>query len=465
METADQRRMHLLAFPLYTGAHVAGWRHPDADVGRLHEVDYHRRVAETAERGKFDAIFFADAQGFRSIVGRDAYSRTDAPRLEPFGLLSALSMVTTHLGLIGTLSTSYNEPYSAARRLATLDHLSHGRAGWNVVTSTSENEAHNFGRDSHFGHEERYQRAHEFVEVCKALWDSWDDDALVLDQASGRYFDPDKVHGLHHQGRFFKVAGPLTTARPPQGYPVIVQAGASAAGQKLAAETAEIVFTSHPTLESAQKFYRELKAQVAAAGRDPSSCKIMTAIQPIVAASEAEARSIGAQLNGLIHPDLALSMLQMALGNVVDLSAFDRHGPLPDIPQTQAAQSTQMRMIDMARHENLTIEQTALRFAAGRTSKTDAGTPAQIADLLQTWFADDAADGFVISSAYLPGQLEAFVDGVVPILQERGLFRRDYEGTMLRDHLGLTRPRSRHEGRPELHVEPEIWQSAPAGAT
>ncbi len=460
MNTANARRMHLLAFPLYTGAHVAGWRHPEADVGRLHEVDYHRRVAEIAERGKFDAIFFADAQGFRTIVGRDAYSRTDAPRLEPLSLLSALSMVTTHLGLIGTLSTSYNEPYSAARRLATLDHLSHGRAGWNVVTSTSENEAHNFGRDSHFGHDERYERAHEFLEVCKGLWDSWDDDAFVLDQASGRYFDPDKVHGLDHRGRFFKVAGPLTTARPPQGHPVIVQAGASAAGQKLAAETAEVVFTSHPSLASAQQFYRELKAQVAASGRDPASCKILPAIQPCVAATEAEARAIGERLNGLIHPDLALSMLQLALGNVVDLTACDRHGPLPEIPETQAAQSTQLRVIDMARREGLTVEQAALRFAAGRTSKVDAGTPEQIADLLQSWFDGEAADGFVISSAYLPGMLEAFVDGVVPLLQARGLFRRDYEGTTLRAHLGLPRPSSRHAGRPERHVEPEIWQSA-----
>lgn len=458
---ARTEKMHLMAFPLYTGAHAAGWRHPNADVGRLHDVDFHRATARSAERGKFDAIFYADAQGFRTIVGRDAFSRTDAPRLEPFCLLSALSMATSKLGLIGTLSTSYNEPYAAARRLATLDHLSNGRAGWNVVTSTSENEAHNFGRDSHFDHDTRYRRAEEFIQVTKALWDSWDDDAIVADQATGRYFEPDKVHGVNHRGEFFRVAGPGTTARPPQGYPVIVQAGASAAGQQLAARTAEVVFTSNPSLEGAQAFYKALKAQVVAAGRPAGTCKIMTAIQPVVAGTEEEARRIAAELNELIHPDLAISMLQLALGNVIDLFAHDPDGRLPPIPNTNASQSTQMRMIELARTEGLTIAQTALRFTAARTAKAPTGTPEQIADLLQQWHDGEAADGFVISAGYLPGLLDAFVDGVVPILQRRGLFREDYEGTTLRDHLGLPRPVSPHVGRPDLHIEPEIWQ-APA---
>jgi FMN-dependent oxidoreductase (nitrilotriacetate monooxygenase family) len=451
------KQMRLMAFPLYTGAHAAGWRHPEADTGRLHDVDFHARAAKTAERGKFDAIFFADAQGFRTIVGRDAYSRTDAPRLEPITLLSALSMVTTHLGLIGTLSTSYNEPYSAARRLATLDHISGGRCGWNVVTSTSENEAHNFGRDSHFGHDERYERAAEFVEVCKGLWDSWDDDAFVLDRATGRYFDPDKVHGLNHQGRFFKVSGPMTVARPPQGYPVIVQAGASDAGRKLAAETAEVIFTSHPSLESAQKFYREMKEQVVAAGRHSNDCKIMTAVQPMIADSEDEARATLAQLNDLIHPDLAISMLQLALGNVVDLTSLDPDGPLPPVPVTNANRSTQQRVVEWAERDKLSIAEIAKRVAAARTSKVDAGTPEQIADLLQAWFEGSAADGFVIASAYYPGMLDRFVDGVIPLLQRRGLFRTEYEGRTLRENLGLSRPASRHENRPDLHIEPEIW--------
>jgi FMN-dependent oxidoreductase (nitrilotriacetate monooxygenase family) len=450
--------MRLLVFPLFTGAHIAGWRHPAADVGRLHDVHFHREVAQIAERGKFDGIFYADSQGFRTIAGRDAYSRTDPARLEPVTLLSALSMVTTHIGLICTLSTSYNEPYSAARRMATLDHISGGRAGWNVVTSTTQNEAHNFGRDAHFGHEERYARAEEFIDVAKGLWDSWDDDAFVIDRESGRYFDPDKVHALNHKGQFFRVAGPLTTARSPQGYPVIVQAGASDAGQALAARTAEVVFTSHPALETAQKFYAALKAKVVEAGRDADSCKIMAAIQPIVADTDAEAQAIAKQLEALIHPDVAISMLETALGDVIDLTKFDPDGPLPPIPQTEAAQSTQARVIEMAARDSLSIAQLAQRIAAGRTSKSMVGTPDFIADQMEAWFRGKAADGFVIAAPYLPGMFEAFVDKVVPVLQKRGLFRREYAGRTLRDHLGLARPESSYAGRPDLHIEPEIWE-------
>ena len=249
----------------------------------------------------------------------------------------------------------------------------------------------------------------------------------------------------------------MTVARPPQGYPVIVQAGASDAGRKLAAETAEVIFTSHPSLESAQTFYREMKQQVVAAGRHPDDCKIMTAVQPMIADSEDEARATLAQLNDLIHPDLAISMLQLALGNVVDLTALDPNGPLPPVPVTNANRSTQQRVVEWAERDGLSIAQIAKRVAAARTSKVDAGTPAQIADLLQSWFEGSAADGFVIASAYYPGMLDRFVDGVVPLLQERGLFRTEYEGRTLRDNLGLARPASRHENRPDLHIEPEIW--------
>lgn len=449
--------MRILAFSLYTGTHIGGWRHPHADPGRLHDIGFHAANARLCERGKLDGIFFADSQGFRRIAGRDAHSRMDAPRLEPITLLGALSMVTERLGLIGTLSTSYNEPYSAARRLATLDHISGGRAGWNVVTSTSENEAHNFGRESHFGHEERYQRAHEFLDVARALWDSWDDDAILADTESGRYFDPAKVHGVDHSGRFFKVAGPATTGRPPQGHPVIVQAGASPAGQALAARTADVVFSSHPTLDSAVAFYRSLKAQVAAAGRDPDQCKILSSIHPVSAATEAEALAIARELHELIHPDLALSMLQSALGDVVDLSACDPDDPLPDIPATNASQSIQTRVVELARRESLSIIEIARRVAAGQMSRHMTGSHEQVADMMQAWFDAGASDGFVISAPYLPGSLEAFVRGVVPVLQARGRFRSEYEGTTLRENLGLQRPVSRHVGHPERHVEPEIW--------
>jgi len=451
------RQIKIMSFPVSTGAHIAGWLHPSADAGKAHTIGFQRRTALTCERGLFDAMFIADAQGFRKIEGRDAFCRVDVPRFDPVTLLAALSAVTSHLGLVGTLSTSYNEPYSAARRFATLDHVSEGRAGWNVVTSTSENEAHNFGRDTHFGHAERYARAHEFIEVCKALWDSWDDDAVVADRVGGRYFDPDRLHGLGHRGEHFRVAGPMTLPRPPQGYPVIVQAGASADGQALAAATAEVVFSSNPAQAGAKAYYDSLKADVVAAGRNAGDCLILSAVQPIVAPTEREANEIAAELHRLIQPAVALSFLQMSLGHVVDLSQHDPDGPLPDLPETSGSQSTQARLVAWAKRDNLSIAELARHSAAGRTSKTLTGTPEQVADALATWFTEGASDGFVVAPPYLPDSLDAFVDGVIPILQERGLFRTAYEGTTLRENLGLKRPPSRYEAHPELHVEPEIW--------
>lgn len=451
-------KMKLFAMPMGAGGHIAGWRHATARPGQIHEIEYWQEIARIAERGKFDALFLADSQGFRPVVGRDAFSRLDNMRMDPITLHAALAVSTTRLGLIGTLSTSYNEPYSAARRLATLDHISKGRAGWNVVTSTSENEAHNFGRETHYGHAERYERAAEFIEVVKGLWDSWDDDAFVVDQKTGRYFNPDKVHGLYHQGKHFRVAGPMTMGRPPQGHPVIVQAGASEQGLELAAATAEAVFTSHPLLESAQQFYRDLKGRVAAKGRPVDSLKILTAIQPIVAGSEAEANAIADELTQLIHEDVAISLLQMSLGGF-DFSGYDLNGPLPDIPPSKASQGTQKRIVDLARKENLSILQVARHVAAGRTSKMVNGTPEQIADTLEEWFRAGAADGFVIAAPILPDMLARFVDQVVPILQERGLFREEYEGATLRENLGLDRPVSRYVLNPELHQEPEIWKN------
>jgi FMN-dependent oxidoreductase (nitrilotriacetate monooxygenase family) len=449
------QQMHLMLFPLFTGTHVGGWRHPRATPGRTHDIQFHIEIAQAAERAKFDAVFFADAQGFRTIVGRDAHSRNDVARLDPIVILSALAVVTRRIGLVATLSTSYNEPYAAARRLASVDHVSGGRAGWNVVTSTTRNEARNFGREVHFGHAERYARAEEFVDVVKALWDSWDDDAFVIDKASGRNFDPQKLHGLGHQGRFFKVAGPLTTARSPQAHPVLVQAGASDAGQALAARCADVVFTSHPTLESAQQFYREFKAKVAAAGRNPDECKILPSVQPLVAPSEAEARAAVDELRSYIHPEVAIGMLQLALGNVIDLRGYDPEGPLPPIPPTEGSKSRQAKVIAMS--EGLSILELARRVATSETGSTLAGTPERVADELERWFRGQACDGFVVGPPYLPGSFDDFAAGVVPLLQARGLFRTEYDGLTLRDHLGLTRPPSRHEGHPERHVEPEIW--------
>jgi len=455
--TSSARKMHLMLFPMFTGAHVAGWRHPGAEPGRMHDVAFHTRIVQTAEKAKFDAVFYSDAQGFRTIVGRDVHSRNDVSRMDPLILLSALSMMTSRIGLIATLSTSYNEPYAVARKVASLDHVSHGRAGWNVVTSTTRNEARNFGRDAHYGHAERYARAEEFVDVARGLWDSWDDDAFLVDAAEGRFFDPDKVHGLGHKGEFFSVAGPLTTARSPQGHPVIVQAGASDAGQALAARCADVVFMSNPTMAGSQAFYAAFKAQVAGFGRDPNACKLLPSIQPIVAETEERAHEIVAELAELIHPDVAISMLELALGGAVDLHGLDPDGPLPAIPDTESSKSTQAKVLAMG--EGLSILALARKVAALRTSSGLVGTPEQVADHLQTWFENGAADGFVITAPFLPGSLDAFVEGVVPILQARGLFRTEYEGETLRDHLGLERPASRHAGHPELHIEPEIWQA------
>lgn len=446
-----------MAFPVATGAHIAGWRYPGAPAGQAHTHAFNVRMAQTCERGLFDAVFFADAQGFRPIEGRDAFCRVDVPRLDPVTLLASLAPVTRNIGLIGTLSTSYNEPYSAARRFATLDHVSGGRAGWNVVTSTTDNEAHNFGRESHFGHSERYARAHEFLEVCHGLWDSWDDDAIIADRTGGRYFDPNKLHALNHRGRFFNVAGPLTVPRAPQGRPVIVQAGASAEGQALAAKTAEVVFSSNPTMARAAAYYSALKADVIAAGRGADECLILSAIQPIVADSEAEARDIARELHGLIHPTLAISLLQTALGNVIDLSQQDPEGPLPEIPETSRSQGIQATVVAMARAEKLSIAEVARRVAAGRTSNTISGTAEQVADEMEAWFTSRSCDGFIVAPPFFFDSLDRFVDRVIPLLQERGLFRRAYEGTTLRENLGLARPASRHAGRPDLHIEPEVW--------
>lgn len=448
-------QMHLMLFPLFTGTHVAGWRHPRATPGRTHDIQFHTEIAQAAERAKFDAVFFADAQGFRTIVGREAHARNDVARLDPIVMLSALAMVTQRIGLVATLSTSYNEPYAAARRLASVDHVSRGRAGWNIVTSTTRNEARNFGREVHFGHAERYARAEEFVDVVRALWDSWDDDAAVIDKESGRFFDPAKLHGLGHQGRFFKVAGPLSTMRSPQAHPVLVQAGASEAGQTLAARCADVVFTSHATLAGAQAFYRDFKAKVALAGRDPEHCKILPSIQPLVAPTAAEARAEVERLTSFIHPEVAISMLQLALGGVIDLHQYDPHGPLPPIPPTEGSKSRQAKVIAMS--AGLSILQLAQRVATSETGSTLAGTPVAVADQLEQWFLGRACDGFVVGPPYLPGSFDDFVAGVVPILQSRGLFRTDYTGVTLRDHLGLTRPVSQYHGHPERHVEPEIW--------
>jgi FMN-dependent oxidoreductase (nitrilotriacetate monooxygenase family) len=448
--------MNLFAFLWNHGAHAAGWRHPSAGDESLHSLGFFQKLAATAERGKLDAIFFADSMGFHRVAGRDAFSRTDLVKLEPLTLLAALAATTQRVGLVATASASFSHAYTLARQFASLDHLSNGRIGWNIVTSTAENEAHNYGQDKLYPHAERYERATEFVEVVTALWDSFEDGAVLMDKQAGRYFDPDKLHGLSHVGKYLKVAGPLNVPRPPQGHPVLVQAGSSDTGRVFAARFAEAIFTSHPAIESAQSFYKDIKQAIREAGRNPDHVKVMASVQPIVAATEAEARQLEKELDSLVHIDLAVSTLGGFLGGV-DLSGYPLDGPLPPIPETENAKSTRARVLDWVAREKLSIRQIAERVSSQRTSKNIVGAPEQVADVLEKWYREGAADGFVFGSPVLPASLTAFVEQVVPILQKRGLFRKEYAGTTLREHLGLPRPPNYFKVHPERHHEPEIW--------
>jgi FMN-dependent oxidoreductase (nitrilotriacetate monooxygenase family) len=460
MTTTERRtdKLNLLFFMSYSGAQSAAWRHPDAPGAEVDEFEQFRSMVATAERAKFDAVFVGDSQGFPHTEGREAYSRMEVGRLEPFTLLSALAMVTTRIGLAGTASTSYNHPYTIARKFASLDRLSKGRAGWNVVTTSHEQEARNFGREANFEHGERYARAQEFIDICKGLWDSWDDDAIVRDRDSGLYFDPDKLHGLFHDGKFFKVEGPLNIPRSPQGYPVIIQAGSSGDGQKLAASSAEVVFTSQPKMEGAQAFYKSVKDGAEALGRSREHLKICPSIQPVVASTEAELECKVQELADLMHIDVALSLMQRFVGpDVIRLRDYSLDDKLPELKVTSGNQTFQAHVVDIARKGDLTIGQTARRLAASLFSGGFRGTPESIADSLEAWFHARAADGFCLSPGLLPTGLDDFCNEVVPILQKRGLFRTEYEGRTLRENLGLPRPDNQYVVHPERHKEPAIW--------
>lgn len=429
------RQIRLGLFVQGAGHHVAGWRMPGAESGS-ENLDLLQRIAAAAERGKFDMMFLADGL----TTAKDAHPSMVA-RLEPLSLLSALAMSTSRLGLAATASTTYGEPFHTARVFATLDHLSKGRAAWNVVTTSYARSAANFGRQ-HPEHDERYAIAEEFVEICRGLWDSWEDGAFLRDQASGAYFDPDKLHVLDHKGKYFTVMGPLNTSRPPQGHPVIIQAGSSAPGQELAAKTADVVFTAQQTLEEAQAFYGELKGRMARHGRAPDTLHIMPGVFPVIGRSEREARDRLAMLQSWTDARRALALLSERLGH--DISGYPLDGPLPDLPESDQIKSRAKLLTDLARRENLTIRELADRVGAARGHWMLCGTPEKIADELQRWFLARGCDGFNVMPPYFPGALDDFVDRVVPILQERGLFRADYAGTALRDHLGLARPANRH---------------------
>lgn len=443
--TRRNGHMALGAFLYPTGHHAAAWRHPDAQADAGINFRHYARLAQAAEAAKFDLLFLADSAGAR---GEDwgalaRFSTHYVAQFEPLTLLSALAAVTERIGLVATASTTYNEPYILARKFASLDHISGGRAGWNLVTSGNEAEAFNFGREEHLAHGDRYRRAGEFLDVARGLWDSWEDDAFVRDKATGVFFDPEKVYRLDHRGEFFGVRGPLNIPRSPQGWPVLVQAGSSGPGKALAGASAEVVFTAQQTLADAQAFYRDVKAEAIANGRSPDDVKIMPGIFPVVGRTREEAEAKFEALQNLIHPDVALSILEHRLG--VPLRHLPHDAPVPtDIPLTNAARSRQTLLLELAEREKLSILQLALRVAGARGHWQVTGTPEEIVDVMQERFLNDGADGFNIMPPHLPGGLDDFIALVVPELQRRGLFRREYEGRTLRDHLGLRRPGRRH---------------------
>lgn len=434
-----ERQLHLNAFLMGVGHHEAAWRHPATDPAALADVGHYQKLAQIAERGTFDSVFFADGVQIWGDV-----RHTAATRFEPITLLAAIAAVTEHIGLIATASTGFSEPYNLARWFSSLDHISGGRAGWNIVTTAGDRSAQNFNRDRNSAHADRYRRAAEFVDVATALWDSWEDDALVVDRASGVFADENKVHEIAHRGEFFQVRGPLNHIRSPQGHPLLVQAGSSEDGKTFAATYAEAVFTAQQTLADAQAFYGDLKARVVRAGRPLDSLKVLPGIVPVLGSTTAEAQRLAGELDALIVPTRAVAQLAEMID--VDLTGHPLDEPLPKLPPVTRINGAKSRfelVRDLAEREHLTLRQLLARLGGGRGHQVIAGTPEQIADHIEHWFTHGAADGFNVMPPLLPSGLENFVDEVVPELRRRGLFRTAYTGRTLREHYGLARPPSR----------------------
>lgn len=442
------RKLRLNAFMRPATIHAGGWRYPGAYADANFNFGHVRTFARRLEEAKFDGFFMADHLAVLNMP-MEALRRSATPTsFEPFTLLAALAMTTERIGLLATGSTTYDEPYHVARRFASLDHISGGRAGWNIVTTSNPDASRNFGREEHLAHADRYRRAREFHDVVTGLWDSWAEDAFVRDQESGIFMDPERLHVLDHRGEFFRVRGPLNIARPPQGWPVIVQAGGSDAGRQLAAETAEAVFAAQADLAAGQDFYRDVKGRMTALGRDPEHLKIMPACFVVVGDTVAEARAKRARLDGLVHEETAIASLSTTLG--CDASRFDPDAPLPDrIPETNATKSGRERAIELGRRENLTVRELAQRLG-GFSGLAMVGTPRTIADEMEEWLETKGSDGFTIMFPFLPRGLDDFVGRVIPVLRDRGLFRKEYEGATLRENLGLPRPANRFfAGTPE----------------
>ena len=437
---SNPRQMKLGAFMRPTTIHTGAWRYPGAFPDANFNLGHLQRFAQTLERGKFDAFFMADHLAVLNMPVEALKRSHTVTSFDPLTLLPALAMITKRLGLIATASTTFEPPYLIARRFASLDHISAGRAGWNVVTTSNPDAALNFGLEEPMEHDERYLRAREFFDVVTGLWDSWADDAFVRDVESGVYFDLEKLHVLNHKGRYLSVRGPLNISRPVQGWPVIVQAGASDVGRQLAAEIAEVVFAAGGRLADDQAFYADVKARAEKAGRDPDHLKILPGAFVVVGDSDDEARDKRAKLDSLVHYESALASLSIALGT--DASRFDPEAPLPAIPESNASRSSRDRVVQLAQREKLTVRQLAQRLG-GYSGLAFVGSVKTVADLMEQWFAERGSDGFNVMFPFLPAGLDDFVDKVVPELQRRGLYRKEYEGATLRENLGLPRPRNR----------------------
>ncbi|MDX3974133.1 LLM class flavin-dependent oxidoreductase [Shinella sp.] len=434
------KKLHLGAFMRPVSLHTGAWRYPGAYPDANFNFQHLKSFALKLEAAKFDAFFMADHLAVLNMPIEALRRSHTVTSFEPFTLLSALAAVTERIGLVATASTTFDQPYHVARRFASLDHISAGRAGWNIVTTSNPDAARNFGLDDHVEHGERYARAREFFDVVTGLWDSFADDAFLRDTESGLFFDPERLHVLDHAGPELKVRGPLNIARPPQGWPVIVQAGQSEPGRQLAAETAEVVFCSPRDLAGGKALYADIKGRLVAAGRKPGDLKILPAAFVIVGDTVEQARAKRLKLDSLVYYESAIASLSIALGH--DASGFEPDAPLPPIPETNASKTGRAQVLKLAEEEGLTVRQLAQRYG-GYAGLAFVGTVETIADEMAAWLFEEGSDGFNVVFPYLPQGLDDVVERLVPELQRRGLFRTDYDGTTLREHLGLSRPPNR----------------------
>ncbi len=433
------RQLHINLFIHGRGHHEASWRHPDSSPLALSDIRYFQNLAKRAEEGLFDSIFLGDHLALSADVARSARLW-----LEPITTLGALAATTNRIGLIATASTTYTEPFNLARQFASLDHISNGRVGWNIVTSWSAPAAKNYGDTSQVSHTDRYERAEEFMQVVKGLWDSWADDAVVDNRESGQFALADRIRPLNHAGHYYNVAGPLNIPRGPQGWPVLVQAGSSETGRRFAARHADAVFTAHMEKATAKAFYSDLKSIIKAQGRAEDQTLILPGLSPVIGSSEAEARRLMKELNDLADPEVGRDRLSGRFGGV-DFSHLPLDKPLspedfPDPSTVEAARSRTEVIVGIVRKEKPTLRQLLSKLAGARGHFTVSGAPEQIADLIEDWFTDGVADGINLMPPILPKMMDIFIDEVIPILQKRGLFRTSYTGKTLRAHYGLERP-------------------------